>query len=252
MTQTHYEQLALPAEQHLGELMAWAPVKPVAPGAYWVRGNGLSRPALIEVAHEYGQLRCNLHDRTTCDNFGIGYSVEQLSDEFEFCGPLYTHADPGEVQRLRGLVGLAESEALSAIVERDELREQLAERDALLRDCFTAMLKGGYSKPLRERIKAVLSASAEPSAPKCGHTACKSLGEPHPFCDFVQSLEPSAPVERDERAAFEAAWSKLHKHEGKSPFMRIEPLGNYRWGDVHEGWIMWQARAALERAEHHG
>ncbi len=40
--------------------------------------------------------------------------------------------------------------------ERDALRAQLAERDALLRDCFTAMLKGGYSKPLRERIKAAL------------------------------------------------------------------------------------------------
>ncbi|WP_259370144.1 hypothetical protein [Pseudomonas mosselii] len=62
-----------------------------------------------------------------------------------------------------------------------------------------------------------------------------------------EPAEQSAPVERDERAAFEAAWGKLHKHEGKSPFQRIEPLGNYRWGDVHEGWLMWQARGALER-----
>jgi len=41
-------------------------------------------------------------------------------------------------------------------------------------------------------------ASAEPSAPECGHAACKSLGEPHPFCQFVKGLEqaePSAPVE---------------------------------------------------------
>ncbi|PTC00843.1 hypothetical protein C9975_05380 [Thalassospira xiamenensis] len=70
------------------------------------------------------------------------------------------------------------------------------------------------------------------------------------FCALEMALSasatPNATVERDERAAFEAAWSKLHKHEGKSPFMRIEPLGNYRWGDVHEGWLMWQARAALE------
>ncbi|WP_236197933.1 hypothetical protein [Pseudomonas putida] len=70
------------------------------------------------------------------------------------------------------------------------------------------------------------------------------------FCAIEMTLassgKPSVPVEIDERAEFETAWGKLHKHEGKSPFLRIEPLGNYRWGDVHEGWLMWQARAALE------
>lgn len=49
-------------------------------------------------------------------------------------------------------------------IEADDLikslRAQLAERDGLLRDCFTAMLKGGYSKPLRERIKTALSGEA--------------------------------------------------------------------------------------------
>lgn len=49
-------------------------------------------------------------------------------------------------------------------IEADDLikslRAQLAERDGLLRDCFTAMLKGGYSKPLRERIKTTLSGEA--------------------------------------------------------------------------------------------
>jgi hypothetical protein len=45
-----------------------------------------------------------------------------------------------------------------------DLRNQLDERDGLLRDCFTAMLKRGYSKPLRERIKDALSASAKREA----------------------------------------------------------------------------------------
>ncbi|MFG0501326.1 hypothetical protein ACF8GD_01585 [Pseudomonas putida] len=49
-------------------------------------------------------------------------------------------------------------------IEADDLikslRAQLTERDGLLRDCFTAMLKGGYSKPLRERIKTALSGEA--------------------------------------------------------------------------------------------
>lgn len=88
-----------PAKQHQGEPVTWSPVKPIAPGAYWIRGNGLSRPALIEVVHEYGELRCNLHDRTTCDDFGFGYSIEQLSEEFEFSGPLHGPTHLGEVQR---------------------------------------------------------------------------------------------------------------------------------------------------------
>lgn len=50
-------------------------------------------------------------------------------------------------------------------IEADDLikslHAQLAERDRLLRDCFTAMLKGGYSKPLRERIKTALSVREE-------------------------------------------------------------------------------------------
>lgn len=49
-------------------------------------------------------------------------------------------------------------------IEADDLikslRAQLAELDWLLRDCLTAMLKGGYSKPLLERIKTALSGEA--------------------------------------------------------------------------------------------
>ncbi|MCK2122089.1 hypothetical protein [Pseudomonas sp. PNPG3] len=55
-----------------------------------------------------------------------------------------------------------QARAALGAAENAELRTKLAGRDALLRDCFTAMLKGGYSKPLRERIKGALSASSEP------------------------------------------------------------------------------------------
>ncbi|WP_236232082.1 hypothetical protein [Pseudomonas juntendi] len=84
-----------PAERHKSVQGAWSSVKPASAGAYWIRGNGLSRPALIEVAEEDGELRCNLHDRTTCGDFGYGYSIEQLSENFEFQGPLFS----GEVER---------------------------------------------------------------------------------------------------------------------------------------------------------
>ncbi|MCJ8207677.1 hypothetical protein [Pseudomonas sp. RGM2987] len=124
---------------------------------------------------------------------------------------LYTHADAGEVERLRaGLATaqetlerwhdlnlkreaerdtlraqldteaanhaktLAEVQRLDLMVsqsdynydmDRAEFKRQLAERDALLRDCFDAMLKGGYSKPLRERIKVALADSTDSVKP---------------------------------------------------------------------------------------
>lgn len=69
--------------------MNWSRNKPTQPGAYWIRGNGLSRPALIEVVEEEpGELRCNLHDRTTCDNFDYGYDLIDLSPDFDWSGPL--------------------------------------------------------------------------------------------------------------------------------------------------------------------
>lgn len=72
--------------------------------------------------------------------------------------------------------------------ERDTIRAQLTERDTLLRDCFISMLKGGYSKPLRERIRAALSASAEPDSDLCAEGAhefvpfqsnCAKCSEPY-------------------------------------------------------------------------
>ncbi|MFK3790961.1 hypothetical protein ACI2KO_11970 [Pseudomonas piscis] len=61
-------------------------------------------------------------------------------------------------------IAVLENAYIRAGWREHELRIQLAERAGLLRECFTAMLKGGYSKPLRERIKAALTASAEPTS----------------------------------------------------------------------------------------
>lgn len=91
------------------------------------------------------------------------------------------------------------------------LTDKLAERDALLERCLLAVVNGeDFDLPasLLDEIKA-LSASAETSAPTCGHPSCKSLGEPHPFCDFVRGLEPNAPAERDERAELSAKNQQL-------------------------------------------
>lgn len=248
--ETHDEQLALPAEQHQGELMAWATVKPVAPGAYWVRGNGLSRAALIEVAHEHGQLRCNLHDRTTCDDFGFGYSVEQLSDEFEFCGPLYTHADHGEVERLRSEL-IDKADEMRVVVQRNEgLIRRLAERDALLAIAYGDIEHA--SKSLGQCV----------SCGECPEDDDIITHDPScAFCAIEMALassgKVSVPLERDERADFEAhirrEWPMAPISRKRDLLPKDDPCyGDYCDEPLQRCWVGWQMRAALERAKHHG
>lgn len=222
----------------------WSPQKPAAPGAYWIRGNGLSRPALIEVVLEQEQLRCNLHDRTTCDDFGFGYSIEQLSDKFEFLGPLHTEAAPGDIKRLRELLENQRqdrkrhtAQAVKHVDEIVALRTQLADaltKAELVRDAAPGMQRQRLSELLTHLFKA--SASGEPSALECAH--CK----------------PGTPVERDERAAFEASYAReFSKARGQD--LTAEDIASMRDSSGGYGaraylngqWAGWQARAALER-----
>jgi len=66
------------------------------------------------------------------------------------------------------------------------------------------------------------------ATPACGHNACKSLGEPHPFCDFVTQLEVAPVVE------------PLHPHN--------DGLDEYRQ-PVHVGELDPAQRLALARGE---
>jgi hypothetical protein len=91
-------------------------------------------------------------------------------DEIAKLGPLYTHADAGEVERLR-----SENEALACnlrgkheltgatyqhlVQERDTLRAQLAERNALLRECLVLAkrsVKSLWSQGIVDRAEAAL------------------------------------------------------------------------------------------------
>jgi len=102
-------------------------------------------------------------------------SDQQGLDTSAYSVPLYTHADPVEVERLRAeLVEWKErcqsnsDEAMSWMAKHDTLRAQLAERDAQLR-MQDALLEEAYQHdigtPLKRKIRAAaLSASAEPEA----------------------------------------------------------------------------------------
>ena len=95
-----HQVVPLYAAQPQGEVepAAWTRNKPTVAGAYWLRGNGLERDALIQVVDDPEGLRCNLHQRTTNEDFGWGYAVADLSGSFEWLGPLFatlsTSAEP--------------------------------------------------------------------------------------------------------------------------------------------------------------
>lgn len=181
-------------------------------------------------------------------------------------GPLYTHADPAEVR-----VTKQAPESLKG--EANDLRAKLAERDGLLRDfcAHSALICGDLLRLAREddlattdpirtraysamdharKVKKTLSASTEPSAPKC--RACNDSGPElikGVYLTCRACAEPSAPVEIDERAAFET-WYIRDVGPGLANLSRINTGSRaYEDEDAMSAWEGWQARAALERKQ---
>ncbi|MFV3284379.1 hypothetical protein ACNFCI_10030 [Pseudomonas sp. NY15356] len=236
-------------------------------------------------------------DRNACAMIIDQEWLRQLKDKAEhLVVHLYTHADPGEVERLREGISKhwkvvcdqrAELDSLraqlatetaradSAVGDANEAERKLAERDALLRavpvmptsvdrrpndeDQPDGYLEGDRSwcdnnKDAVEwlienhaAIRAALSASAEPSAPKCGKCAGSALvqyPEHAGAWSDCPECKPSAPVERDERAEFEACFDRTLKEQEAG-------LEHYQVSTMRFGkevmWEGWKARAALER-----
>lgn len=188
--------LAAPAAQYQGEPVAWRYKTRVfvqALGYVWREVIETEEPDLTEVA---------ARDLT----------------------PLYTHADPGEVERLRDQVKSLEVELKAVTDEHDESLRKLAERDTLLREVRETLQKEYWDQyagldETRDLIDAALSDSAE----------------------------PSAPVERDERAEFEA-WYIRDVGPGLANLSRTNTGGQaYVAEDAMSAWEGWLARAALER-----
>ena len=66
----------------------WSNQKPTQPGAYWIRGNLLQADALVEVKRVDDVLWCNLHLVNTEQRIEYGFTIDQLSPDFEWLGPL--------------------------------------------------------------------------------------------------------------------------------------------------------------------
>lgn len=101
--------------------------------------------------------------------------------------------------------------------EHDDLRAQLAGRDALLDRMYY------YLSP-------ALASHQYSMSEETMHDALSAL---HEWRQIKASAEPSAPVERDERAEFERAYQRAVDHG---------------WSNVkHLARQLWNARADLER-----
>lgn len=148
--------LARPAEQHQGEPVA-LPARKSYEESFSVHGQGQA----------------------------MGWNA--CLDEIAKLGPLYTHADPGEVERLRADVETMRRKNNEYWHETETLRAQLAERDALISELEEDRLRMqeglkdvidwiGCSQStgaLRTIAEKALSASAGPSVPTWSCQPCK-------------------------------------------------------------------------------
>uniref|UniRef100_UPI002FC5EAA3 hypothetical protein n=1 Tax=Pseudomonas sp. ESBL1 TaxID=3077324 RepID=UPI002FC5EAA3 len=175
-----------PAEQHQGE-----PVGTLLIDEYFD-------------GREVGDVDVQL-DTKACEQLAEKYPGQSL--------PLYicpAPVVPGEVERL--LEELEQFKVANARLsmsnvnrrnDNNALRAQLAEAHGLLRSLKNRPVHEWASGKIEDEIDAALSASAEPSAPKCTHRFM-SLADSPRRCADCDAVEPSAPVERETSAPLPA------------------------------------------------
>lgn len=106
-------------------------------------------------------------------------------DEIAKLGPLYTHANPGEIERCEARLHEVASLCASVEQERDTLRAQLAEQDALLHEIRGQSGSSWLRGETQHKLDAALSASAEPSAP-----TSQTINGHWLFCKAVDDYKP--------------------------------------------------------------
>ncbi len=129
-------------------------------------------------------------------------------DEIAKLGLLYTHADPGEVERWKESAEHFTGVSIKATEEVARLRAQLAEAQALrsfANDMISAAYEGGsfYCGDIQDMAVKHGLLRIESRAEECGEAcACREYGFPAECYRktpmLSASAEPSAPVERDE------------------------------------------------------
>ncbi|MBO2889519.1 hypothetical protein [Pseudomonas asiatica] len=175
-------------------------------------------------------------------------------DEIAKLGPLYAHADPGEVERPREGRKLLIEELERRDSTVDALRERVKELESEEPEWSAMQQKlGDENEALRAKLaerNALLNRAVQAWA--AADTISDMDATMAALRDALYaSAAPSAPVEIGERQEFESAWSarieRLRIRERGNEFYRVQPNDLYRWNNVQDAWELWQARAALER-----
>ncbi len=143
--------------------------------------------------------------------------------------------------------------------EAQRLQAELAERDALLRETSKAILRHQAEQPMSHRLAAMLTKARAKIDRYLKAAALSASAEPSDYlksCEAAHralSLEPSAPVERDERAEFERAfvvqegvYFSADRNEYRS--MNGRSIEYTDAEDLNLRLQGWQARAALDKA----
>lgn len=142
---------AAPAEQHQGEPVAWM---------YKRKGAEKELGQLVTMESE------DIKDIRLGKCYENGTRYLWPREDYIDWKPLYTHADPGEVERLRGIIRMHEKTVREQTDHLAYMRAQLAERDALLHslDCAWNSHDGKERFGKLMRKVETLAASAEPCA----------------------------------------------------------------------------------------
>lgn len=148
-----------PAEQHHGKPVAWRGINELGEVVTeWI--DGVPPSSMVDL----------------CGNPASFASIEQA----------YTHADPGEVERLCEVIKHSDAQIMRQSMRISNQRAQLAERDALLKQAqwylsnalpfYHGAASGEVisdANRVCHEIRTLLSASAEPSAPTWSCQACQ-------------------------------------------------------------------------------
>lgn len=168
----------------------------------------ISLADILPATHHGEPVALPEHKRETLDG-GAGYRGLGNSEGWNACldeiaklGPLFTHADPGEVERWKASAEHFTGVSIKAVDEVNSLRAQLSERDELLRDALsshgTLLMTNPPQDPWKtrrigERIAAALAGSTQPTERMCTHPeGCTNCS----WCGFKSDGATSSGMEK--------------------------------------------------------
>lgn len=174
---------------------------------------------------------------------GTVMSKAECGDAFATCcrveTPLYTHADPAEVERLRADLAKYIARENDFASKMQGAQSEFGAQRAVMPQLLAALR--WYAN--QSHYRASWHVSQQHAMEDKGHQARNALGV------YDASAEPITPVERDERAEFEKSYAaEFNKKRSPNHPFTAEDMKELRDGDgygprayLNGQWIGWQA-----------